>query len=255
MLLRLQLHTCRVSPTFITTRLFASTTDNNDKSDTTPPLSVINGAIASLDDASGQLNAIYDTIQAPITLPTTNQQVSFKDLILHSRDAHPNDFHSPAALSARTLVLPIAESLETNLKNLSHYYTTQVTPSMEQATRSCLETPCGGASWEEVDSNEDEELIVDTPCERLQAASMDFLKLTFKTKNEMILASRAALIVRLAMELNAPLTLIQKGDDEEAKNKIQQVFQEQVVPTPWLRSEEEYKQLLEIEKEMDSKDE
>ena len=228
-------------------------------SDTASPLSVIQGAIDSLKDASSQLTAISDKIQDPLMLQS-GQQVTFKDLVLHTRDSHPNDFHSPAAVHARSMVLPIAESLETSLKSLSQQYTTQIAPQMEHATRICQETPCGGASWE-VDFSVPETLRVegmDTPCGRLQTASMEFSKHTYKTKQDVILASRAALIMRLAMELNAPLTLIhQEGEDEQKTSRIRVGFQEQVVPTPWLRTEEEYKQLFEIESELntDKKDE
>lgn len=237
----------------IRTRTLSSSSSATDEKDS--PLTVIQTAIASLQDASTTLNAIRDTIQAPLTL-NSGQEVTFKDIVLHSRDAHPNDFHSRAAKDARATVLPIAESIETDLKQLSLQYTTEIAPRMAQATRICQETPCGGASWE-VDFSIPEKVRVegmDTPCGRLQAASLDFLKLTYTTKQDVILGSRAALIMRLSMELNAPLTLIRQGDDEEQKNKIARVFREQVIPTPWLRSEEEYKQFFEIENEFNTTD-
>jgi len=226
---------------------------HNSSSGSESPLTVIQTAISSLDDASTQLNAISDKIQSPLTL-SSGQQVTFKDIVLHSRDAHPNDFHTRAAKDARALVLPIAESIETDLQKFSTEYTTQLFSQMEQATRICQETPCGGASWE-VDFSVPEQVRVegmDTPCGRLQTASMAFLKATFTTKQNVILGSRAALIMRLACELNAPLTLIRQEGDDQQKAMIGKRFQEQVVPTPWLRSEEDYKQLLEIESELSS---
>lgn len=230
-----------------TARGLSQTLRYNSRS-TENPLAVIQGALQSLDDASSQLTAISETIQAPLLL-NSGQQVTFRDIILHTRDAHPNDFHSRAAVEARAQVAPIAESIEKELKQLSSSYIEKVMPQMEQATRICQETPCGGASWEADFSASKKVSVKDTPCGRLSTASVDFLKHTYDTKADVILASRAALIMRLAIEFNAPLTLIRNDGEEEQKSRIQNVFREELVPTPWLRTDEEYKQFFEMEKE------
>ena len=91
---------------------------------------------------------------------------------------------------------------------------------------------------------------MDSPCGQLQKASLAFLKTTYTTKAQVTMASRALLILQLAMDLNKPLRYVRERGTKEENLRIRNTFESQVVPTLWLRSEEEYKQLLEIEKEL-----
>jgi hypothetical protein len=54
----------------------------------------------------------------------------------------------------------------------------------------------------------------------------------------------------LAMELDAPLNEIRKSGTAEQNQRIRGVFETEKVPTPWLRSEEEYQQFFRVKQEM-----
>lgn len=134
------------------------------------------------------------------------------------------------------------------------------------ATEICRKTPCGGASWKlnletlksnptrtvsEKTGNEHVSLDgMDSPCGQLQTASLDFLKTTHATQAQVTMASRALLIIQLAVDMNKPLRHIREHGSKEDNQRIRNTFESQVVPTLWLRSEKEYLQLLEIEKEL-----
>jgi hypothetical protein len=91
---------------------------------------------------------------------------------------------------------------------------------------------------------------MDSPCGQLQSASMNFLKTTFDTKPEVTMGSRALLILQLAMDFNRPLRYIREQGTKEQNQRIRQTFESQVVPTPWVRTDEEYQHLLQIEEEL-----
>lgn len=91
---------------------------------------------------------------------------------------------------------------------------------------------------------------MDSPCGQLQKASLDFLKTTYTTQAQVTMASRALLIIQLAIDMNKPLRHIREHGRKEDNQRIRNTFESQVVPTLWLRSEQEYLQLLEIEKEL-----
>lgn len=220
------------------------------------PLEAIHQATASLQDASTRLQSIHDFIQAQHTIDgdsSSDREVTLRDIVLHSRDSKPGEFQEPLAQAARKALLPHAETVEQELQTLRSFYMDNVLPQMELAVKICQETPCGGASWE-VDLVADSEIRVeqkDTPCGRLHTANMSFLQVTFDTKEDVILGSRAALILRLAQELNEPLATVRVGNDGARKQRIGQVFAEQVVPTPWLRSNEEYEQFFKLKEQFE----
>lgn len=178
-----------------------------------------------------------------------------KDIVLHSRDAEPAEFRTPEAHDARTTVFPIAETLERELQEMARVYECHIYPQMNRATLICKDAPCGGATWQvDFDSSATTSSRItvegkDTPCGRLHNASVAFLELSFETKPQVALASRAAVLLRMAQEFNAPLVEIQtKGGDEQ--KKMQQMFAAEMVPTPWIRSEEEYRHYYQIKEEM-----
>jgi hypothetical protein len=214
------------------------------------PLEVIHSATESLQSFTTRLAALSDTIQRGITLPS-GQVVTMKDIVLHSRDAEPDEFHAPAAQDARTTVVPIAETLEKELYEMALGYESSIFQQMNRATLICKDAPCGGATWE-VDFDSSTTIKVegkDTPCGRLHNASVAFLELSFETKPQVALASRAAVLLRIAREFNAPLVKIQKMGGDEQK-KMQEMFAAEMVRTPWIRSEEEYRQYFQIKEEM-----
>jgi hypothetical protein len=217
------------------------------------PLQVIQNATSVLQDASSRLESIGKTIQTPLTL-NTGQEATVKDIVLHSRDSKPAEFQERVAKDARALVLPIAESIEEDLKELAAFYRTTVRPQVERATLICKDTPCGGVTWEiDFAANVDSKVQIegkDTPCGRLQDASFSFLQVTHDTKEHVLLGSRGALILRLAKELDSPLSFVRASDDKERKARIGKVFAEQVVATPWLRSDEEYEQFSRVKQEL-----
>jgi hypothetical protein len=164
--------------------------------------------------------------------------------------------------------LETAQVVEKELHELAELYTTSIAKQMEEATQICQETPCGGASWElDMESltnnpsattptqggNQmvDLEGMNNTPCGRLQMASMAFLETTYITKPQVVMGSRAHLLLKLAIEFNLPLREIRDSGTKEQNQKIRETFETQVVQTPWLRSDEEYEQLLQIQEAME----
>ena len=223
-------------------------------SETDNPLQVITGAIDALQDFSQQLQDISETIDTKFEIPDSGQAVTLSDIVLHSRDASPEEFGKAVATAARQQALQVAEPIETQLKNLNQVYLKEILPNMELATKICQETPCGGATWEvDFASSVDSKVRVegnDTPCGRLHTANLQFLEATFRTKPQITLGSRAALILRLAEELQQPLSTIRASGSEEQNNSIRTTFQTQNVPTPWIRSEAEYEEFFRIQKEL-----
>jgi hypothetical protein len=214
------------------------------------PLEVINCATESLQSFTERLVELSDTIKSAIALPS-GQVVIMKDIVLHSRDAEPSAFHTPAAQDARATVLPIAETVEKEMKDMASVYESSILKQMEKATLICKDTPCGGATWE-VDFNSAARIQVegkDTPCGRLHNTSVAFLGVSFATKTQVALGSRAAVLLRIAKEFNASLAELQKKDGEE-KKKMKEIFAAERVHTPWIRTEEEYRHYYQIKEEM-----
>ena len=232
---------------------FRHSSSSSSSSNHLNPLEVINGATDALGQFSTRLSHLSDTVSKNITLPS-GQVVTLKDIVMHSRDADLSAFQSSVAKTARSTLFPTAESVETELKQMAQSYVSDVMPLMEQATLICKETPCGGATWQ-VDFSSATKIHVEaseTPCGRLHNASLAFLELTYDTREQVTLGSRAALILRLAEELGMPLTEIRKSGavGQRKQKRIQQVFSQENVPTPWMRSPEEYEQFFKLKEEM-----
>jgi hypothetical protein len=237
---------------------------------TTTPLQAIQNATAALNHLSSRLQVLATTLQTPLTLlrvENHNQQehsqqqqvvVTLRDIVLHSRDCPLEHFHDAMAQTARTTVLPIAEAIEHDLIEMSHYYTQSVLPQMTLAVQICQETPCGGASWEmDLEAAAASAALIrvqgqDTPCGALHAANLSFLETTYDTKETVLLASRAALILRLALEFNEPLSTVRQrsSTDPKKKNRMREVFASQVVSTPWIRTKEEYEHFFKFKEEL-----
>jgi hypothetical protein len=232
----------------------ALTCRHSSSSNNLNPLQVINGATDALDQFSTRLRQLSDTVSKDLTLQS-GQVVTLKDIVLHSRDADLFAFQSSVAETARSTVFPTAESIESELKQMAHSYVRDVMPQMEQATLICKETPCGGATWEvDFSSATGSKIHVEgseTPCGRLHNASLAFLELTYDTREQVTLGSRAALILRLVKELGLPLTEVRKsGAGQRKQKRIQQVFSQEKVPTPWMRSPEEYGHFFKLKEGM-----
>ena len=250
------------------------------------PLLTIQNAMASLDEFSERLQKLrtmvdqrhsVPTVILPGSSPATNslQSVSLAQMVLHSRDC-PSQQEFDDAASARRVVLPVAIEVSNELKELADIYTSTLQHDMMEATRICQESPCGGLSWELQDietlannpnaeptttsssttsesGNQKIEFkgIDSTPCGRLQIASMNFLQTTYDTKPQIVMGSRAQLILELAhTEFNKPLRQIRESGSVEDNKLVRTTFQSQVISTPFLRSDEEYQQLLQIQQEL-----
>jgi hypothetical protein len=236
-------------------------------SQTENPLEKIQGAIDSLNYLASRLVKLSEIVDRDHTLPQTSQKVKLAGVVLHSRDADKDTFLHSSARSARATVLDTAEVVEKELHELADLYTTSIAKQMEEATHICQATPCGGASWElDMESlltnnmsaaptqggNQKVDLEgMNTPCGRLQMASMKFLETTYTTKPQVVMGSRAHLLLKLAIEFNLPLQEIRNSGTKEQNQKIRNTFETQLVPTPWLRSDEEYQHLLQIQQEME----
>ena len=136
-------------------------------------------------------------------------------------------------------------------------YQNYVLPKMEKSTQICQASNCGGATWEMDLGNAKESQTIrlegkKTPCWRLHEANLAFLEMTYDTKQDIILGSRASLLLRLACELNLPLSTIRNNKEaySEQNHRIKKVFSQDVVPTPWIRSDEKYKQFFELKQEL-----
>ena len=222
------------------------------------PLQVVNEAIGTLATFSDQLRQLSATIRSDVTLPSTGQVVTLKDIVIHSRDSDPADFAKPAAAEARRhLLQTVAEPVESELQEMVKSYQNHLLPKMEKSAQICQASNCGGATWEMDLGNATESQTIrlegkETPCWRLHEANLAFLEMTYDTKQDMILGSRAALLLRLSCELNLPLTTIRNDKEaySEQNQRIKTVFSQAVVPTPWIRSDEQYKQFFELKQEL-----
>jgi hypothetical protein len=164
-----------------------------------------------------------------------------------------------------------AESVRDELKELANLYDESLGVEMETATRLCRETPLESLTRNpnarpitapnDTDTDTDDANtgnqridysgVENTPCGRLlQLASLRFLETTHATKPQVVMASRAHLILALAMEFHQPLGEICKSGSKEKNLHIRNTFQQNVVSVPWLRSDEEYEELLKIKSEM-----
>jgi hypothetical protein len=219
-----------------------------------------------------------------------SKPISLAEITLHSRDAATmEDFQTPLAHAARTELLVQAQHAEASLQSLIDLYTTTVQPQMERATQLCQETPCGGATWEldlERLQNEAEQqqqqqqqeslsssstttttttpdgnqrislrgehgTLDGTPCGRLQVASLQFLETTLTTKPQILMASRARIILELShLSFKAPLQMIRKNGTAEHNQTIKRAFQSQVLPTPWIRSDADYQELMQLKQRL-----
>lgn len=248
----------------------------------TSPLRTIQQAIISLDEFALKLRHVAQHVDEPHVIIGSQglvKSISLAEIALHSRDASWKEFHSPTAATARERLLGPAQDVETQLRSMVDLYLQTIQPQMEASTKLCHETPCGGATWDldwsqlqhqaakgqSHNSNDEDDggrstnlgnqtvvlqgehgTLDGTPCGRLQVKSMEFLETTRDTKAQILMASRARILLSLAKEFNAPLQEIRKNGTLEQKQLIQSTFQSQVVPTPWIRSEEEYQALTTI---------
>jgi len=225
----------------LTARYFSS-------DDGADPLGTINSATASIQAFTSRLSDLSETIGRDVKL-SSGQSVTLRDIVLHSRDATVTDFASPAAVSARAEVQSLAAEVEDEMKSMAQDFMADVAPLMSRAASICQETPCGGATWVMAEegrfstgqSVEEEFSGKDTPCGRLEVASQEFVELTHQTREEVALGSRAALLLRMAKEHNAPLVEVRKT--REGKEAMAERFGAEMIPTPWIRPKEEYEQM------------
>jgi hypothetical protein len=226
----------------VATRAFSSASENT----TVSPLGTITAATDAIRSFTTRLKGLSSTISQEVTLKS-GQNVTLRDVVLHSRDSPPNDFASAAATSARKEIEPLASQVEEEMSDMAQIFMKDVAPEMAKAASICQETPCGGALWElekkgKFQMNVQEEFKgSDTPCGRLEAASQEFVELTHTTREEIALGARAALLLRMAKEHNAPLVEVRKT--EEGKGAMAKRFHDEMIPTPWIRPKEEYEQL------------
>lgn len=208
------------------------------------PLQTIQSASDTLSSFADRLRDLSSEIRKPVTLPS-GQVVNLKDIVLHSRDADAESFGAPAATSARSFVLPIAEQIERDMRSMAEDYT-GLANHMARATVLCQDTPCGGASW---DLEEEAKGVarMDTPCGRLQKSSIEFAELTHETREDVALGSRAACLLRMAEDHGAPLAAVRQT--KEGKEAMGREFAREKVPTPWVRTKEEYKEYFRIRDE------
>eukprot|EP00656_Telonema_subtile_P056010 TRINITY_DN8853_c0_g1_i2.p1 TRINITY_DN8853_c0_g1~~TRINITY_DN8853_c0_g1_i2.p1 ORF type:complete len:254 (+),score=56.36 TRINITY_DN8853_c0_g1_i2:76-837(+) len=202
------------------------------------PLAAITHATASLSSFSARLQAMSHTAQSP----------NFKHTILHCRDAELSEFHSAESVSARASLLPVAEGLEKEMHGMATDFVETVAPSMATAMKLCQDAPCGGVSWvlaEHSTTPPEQDGIqgMETPCGKLHLASVDFVKLAHSTRTEAELACRAACFLRMATEHNAPLAVVRTR--KEGQRAMAKRFSSEKVPTPWLRTQEEYDTMIE----------
>jgi len=236
---------------------FSSST-NGDHIDADDPLQTIRSASDALSSFSARLRDLSSEISKPVTLPS-GQIVTLKDIVLHSRDADEESFGAPAAVSARATVLPLAEKIEKDMKSIAEDYGGPVAFRMASATKVCQYTPCGGASWELEEEAKGKGgegkgsggtlhmTRMDTPCGRLHKSSIKFVELTHETREDVALGSRAACLLRMAEEHGVPLASVRKT--EEGRKAMGREFAKNKVPTPWVRSDEEYKEYFRIRDE------
>ena len=223
------------------------------KADANTPLGTITSATDAIRSFTSQLKDLSLKISQDVTL-VSGQSVTLRDIVLHCRDSPPSQFASAAAISARKEIGPLASEVEQVMSDMAQVFMTDVAPAMAKAASICQETPCGGALWELEsegklnDGNVQEEFAgSDTPCGRLEAASQEFVELTNATREEIALGARAALLLRMSQEHNAPLVEVRKT--KEGKEALARRFERELVKTPWLRPKEEYEQFKKMRKE------
>ena len=217
--------------------------------------------MVSLDEFGLKLCQLAKQVDEPHVIVVSQgpaKSISLAEIALHSRDASGKEFHSPMAVAAREKLLVQAQEVERQLRAMVDLYLYTVQPQMEQATQLCHETPCGGATWE-LDWSKLQQLqaktpptqngndntvkstsggnqtavlqgehgtLDGTPCGRLQVKSMEFLETTRQTKPQLVMASRAQILLSLAMEFNAPLQEIRKnGTFEEEYQALTNIRQ------------------------------
>jgi len=206
------------------------------------PLGTINNATDAIQIFTTRLKDLSATITQEVKLKS-GQSVTLRDIVLHSRDSSPSDFSSFAAVSARKEIEPLATQVEEEMSNMAQVFMADVTPMMAKAASICQETPCGGITWElENEGKFDKNIEVersgsDTPCGRLEVASQKFVELTHSSREEIALGARAAVLLRMAQEHNAPL--IEVNRTQEGKDKMAKRFREEIIPTPWIRPKQE----------------
>eukprot|EP00934_Nitzschia_sp_Nitz4_P004124 Nitzschia sp. Nitz4//scaffold63_size106090//93394//94239//NITZ4_004413-RA/size106090-processed-gene-0.155-mRNA-1//-1//CDS//3329556044//4114//frame0 len=237
----------------------------------TTPLELVQTAMDALSDFSERLRTVAKSVDHRHTVSEQGRPISVAEITLHSRDCSVEEFGSPAARSARDILLGEAKTVEASMKELVELYMKDVGPKMAQASKACQETPCGGASWEldmesliekatkqgneeTPDGNQTVNLsgLEGTPCGRLQMASLNFIEATMETKPQMMMAARARFLLELAMEFDTPLKEVRQNGTKEQNQKIMDTFEAQVVPTPWIPSDEEYANLMQIKQSLET---
>jgi len=256
----------RLWPSSTCASSFSTTTPHSQTGMETPkfatPLELLHAATKMAKESSERLVSIAGKIDQPFSIPNFSKEVTLKDIVLHSRDASPEAFHQDVAVEARAQVLVVAEEIESELKGFGEHFTIQLKPVMDSAAMMCKELDCGGASLDvekiqkAMEQQGDESGLLNlekeiTPCEKFTNATLDFLQTTYETKEQVALGSRSALILRLAQEFNDPLATVRNDNDNEGAKKMSQVFAEQVVPTPWVKSNEEYQEFFKIREQIE----
>ena len=244
-------------------RFFSSSSSEN-------PKRIVENTIDSLRDFAAKLRDLAGRVdhRHTITTPLRSIQVSVAEAALHSRDSSMEDFSTTLAGEMRELLVQEAKILEADLAVLANEYTHTIQPQMQRATTMCLETPCGGATWElniatlleraneqggvrgdtTTSSNQKVALgdMHETPCGRLHLQSMSFLETTLLTKQEMMMVSRCRTLLALSMEFGAPLQHIRTHGSPEQNQRIRSEFQKGDNSTPWIRTDVEYEQLRKV---------
>mmetsp|Transcript_19566 Transcript_19566/g.32357 ORF Transcript_19566/g.32357 Transcript_19566/m.32357 type:complete len:268 (-) Transcript_19566:26-829(-) len=216
------------------------------------PLGTINNATDAIRSFTSRLKDLSATITQDVKL-ASGQSVTLRAIVLHSRDSSPSDFASSAAISARKDIEPLASQVEEEMSNMAQVFMADVAPMMAKAASICEETHCGGIMWELEDEGKFDQSIEversgsDTPCGRLEAASQEFVELTHTSREDVALGARAALLIRMAHEHNAPLVEVRKT--QEGKDAMAKRFREEMIPTPWIRPKEEFGQLKRMREE------
>ena len=193
-------------------------------------------------EATTQLVVFSSRLRA---MQEVTRQTGFREVILGSRDDDAETFLKKESEHGRSELLPIAIELEAEMTAMATQFSTILAPAMSVAHKLCQDTPCGGMTWRMASGDWDGTTVQgkDTPCGKLHQATTDFVKLTFETRADAELGSRAACFLRMARLHNAPIGVVARGGGEGSA-AIKQAYNEQKVPTPWLRSDEEYQKYM-----------
>ena len=228
---------------------FCSSTRRPDGSRT--PLELVTVAREELEAFGKRLMKVQDTVK---------ETPRFGQTVMQCRDASMETFAHPSSVEARDSVFATATQLEAELREMCVDYSDKLTPLMEQAAKLCTETPCGGLSWEMSDEQWDaltsrgsshRSAGKVTPCGLMFAASNTFIGITLSTRDEVDIASRAAIFLRMSRDFGKPLKLVRQGDQRKEMAKI---FQSQFQPAPWIRSQEEYDKFAYLKNDLDKSD-